>query len=321
METETARDPKAPSTSDVVELFARQSARQVGLVAKESLDQGRAAVLRAVAEALARGVTIMVFDAVQENDLANIATTMAGSGYRVLWVGSAGLAEYVPEALGFTGLGREAPPLPVADRPVLLVAGSRTAVTRAQVDAARQRPGVVVVTLYAREILREGDGCQGEQARCGALLAAALAEDRDIILTVDSEEPEVAAAVALGASLGLGPTAVAERIADALGAIAAGAIAAGRIAAGRIAAGAIAAEVINQSRLQAVIMTGGDTAVSVCRHLGVTGLELLRELETGVPVSRMLGGPGLLAVTKAGAFGTEQTLARAMAALRGGNLT
>ncbi|MDB4895772.1 MAG: hypothetical protein JWN15_2034 [Firmicutes bacterium] len=299
METEIARDPKAPATSDVVQLFARQSARQVGRVTQDTLDQGPAAVLNAVAAQLERAVTIIVFDAAREEDLAHIATTMAGSGYRVLWVGSAGLAEYVPEALGFKGQGLASAPLPVTDRPVMLVAGSRAAIARAQVDAARQRPGVVAVTLDARELLRAADVCQSETDRCDALLRAALAEERDIILTVGSEEPAVAAALALGASLEMGPTAVGERIADALGAIAAG--------------------VITGSRLQAVIMTGGDTAVSVCRHLGVTGLELLRELETGVPISRMLGGPDLLAVTKAGAFGTEQTLARAMDALRGGD--
>jgi uncharacterized protein YgbK (DUF1537 family) len=60
-----------------------------------------------------------------------------------------------------------------------------------------------------------------------------------------------------------------------------------------------------------LILTGGDTARAVCRQLGARGLELLAEVEPGVPLGRLVGRTRLLAVTKAGAFGSEQALVRA----------
>jgi uncharacterized protein YgbK (DUF1537 family) len=46
-------------------------------------------------------------------------------------------------------------------------------------------------------------------------------------------------------------------------------------------------------------------------------MQLLKELEPGVPISRLAGAGGLFAVTKAGAFGTKETLVHALLALKG----
>jgi len=66
----------------------------------------------------------------------------------------------------------------------------------------------------------------------------------------------------------------------------------------------------------ALILTGGDTARSVCEALHIDGIELLGEIETGVPVGRAVGST-LVIVTKAGAFGGPRALALARETLRG----
>jgi uncharacterized protein YgbK (DUF1537 family) len=53
----------------------------------------------------------------------------------------------------------------------------------------------------------------------------------------------------------------------------------------------------------------------VCDRVGVTAIELIREIEPGVPLGRA-GDLGI--VTKAGAFGDPGTLSRAVDAIRGG---
>jgi uncharacterized protein YgbK (DUF1537 family) len=73
--------------------------------------------------------------------------------------------------------------------------------------------------------------------------------------------------------------------------------------------------------LGGLVMTGGDTARAVCRHLGATGVELISEVEPGVPLGRLVGRTQLLAVTKAGAFGSEQALLRAVDQLKGARRT
>ena len=63
-----------------------------------------------------------------------------------------------------------------------------------------------------------------------------------------------------------------------------------------------------------LVLTGGETARAVCDRVGVTAIELIREIEPGVPLGRA-GDLGI--VTKAGAFGDPGTLSRAVDAIRG----
>ena len=64
-----------------------------------------------------------------------------------------------------------------------------------------------------------------------------------------------------------------------------------------------------------LVLTGGETARAVCDRVGVTAIELIREIEPGVPLGRA-GDLGI--VTKAGAFGDPGTLSRAVDAIRSG---
>jgi len=62
-----------------------------------------------------------------------------------------------------------------------------------------------------------------------------------------------------------------------------------------------------------LILTGGDIAAAVCRRLGAEALEIVGAVEDGFPLLQLRGGiaDGALAVTKAGGFGTEESLYRA----------
>ena len=66
------------------------------------------------------------------------------------------------------------------------------------------------------------------------------------------------------------------------------------------------------TRSSGVIATGGDTARALLASLDLSGIALLGEIEPGVPFG--LAG-SLLLVTKAGAFGSRETLLRASTAL------
>jgi 4-phospho-D-threonate 3-dehydrogenase / 4-phospho-D-erythronate 3-dehydrogenase len=66
-----------------------------------------------------------------------------------------------------------------------------------------------------------------------------------------------------------------------------------------------------------LVLTGGETARSVCEALGIGAIELLEELEAGIPIGRAAPG-GLPIVTKAGGFGGPGSLVHACATLHGG---
>ncbi|GAA0536280.1 membrane protein [Saccharopolyspora subtropica] len=66
-----------------------------------------------------------------------------------------------------------------------------------------------------------------------------------------------------------------------------------------------------------LVLTGGETARAVLSRRGVTGLRLLNELEPGVVLARTEPQP-VYVITKAGGFGTPETLHRAVTAVRSG---
>jgi uncharacterized protein YgbK (DUF1537 family) len=69
---------------------------------------------------------------------------------------------------------------------------------------------------------------------------------------------------------------------------------------------------MERSRPGALLLTGGDTAIAVLRVLGATGLRLAGQLEPGLAVGALAGGPfdGLTVMTKAGGFGDADALVR-----------
>jgi uncharacterized protein YgbK (DUF1537 family) len=67
----------------------------------------------------------------------------------------------------------------------------------------------------------------------------------------------------------------------------------------------------------ALVLTGGETAVRVARKLGADGILLCGELEPGVPVGRLAGPAPYPVFTKAGGFGSPDTLRNALCFLTG----
>lgn len=67
-----------------------------------------------------------------------------------------------------------------------------------------------------------------------------------------------------------------------------------------------------------VIATGGDTMEAILDHLGIQAFEILREIEPGFPLCRgtLDDGRNLLIAMKAGGFGDDDALCRAIVHLR-----
>jgi D-threonate/D-erythronate kinase len=65
----------------------------------------------------------------------------------------------------------------------------------------------------------------------------------------------------------------------------------------------------------ALVLTGGDTAVGVARRVGAVGIQLHGEVEPGVPVGTLIGPKAYHVVTKAGGFGELGTLVKVVETL------
>jgi uncharacterized protein YgbK (DUF1537 family) len=83
----------------------------------------------------------------------------------------------------------------------------------------------------------------------------------------------------------------------------------------------LAARIITQrarDSIAGIVVTGGDGARALVDALGATGITLRDEVEVGVPMGTLVGGraEGLPVVTKAGGFGTDDVLVRAVQAVQ-----
>ena len=80
----------------------------------------------------------------------------------------------------------------------------------------------------------------------------------------------------------------------------------------------VVATLSEEGLFDALVLTGGDTAVGVARRLGAGGIRLEGEVEAGIPVGTLIGPKPYRVVTKAGAFGEPGTLVGAVEMLRRG---
>jgi D-threonate/D-erythronate kinase len=80
----------------------------------------------------------------------------------------------------------------------------------------------------------------------------------------------------------------------------------------------VAAGLSDRGLFDALVLTGGDTAVGVARRLGAVGILLEGEVEAGMPVGTLIGPNPYRVVTKAGGFGENDTLKRVVETLLAG---
>lgn len=300
-ETEIANDPKCPvHESDLVKLFSSQSKRKVGLIPLDILRAGKDQVLLNIQALLEAKTELIVFDATTEEDVGHIAEWVAQTSYKTLWAGSAGLADFLPSALALpihSSESTEQKQTLGGTKPVMLVAGSISQVTRGQVAAYNREPQVTAVELNTVQAISSEEGLKAEIERCGSELRAALTDGSDVSLCASSSPEQVQLTKAAGLQRGLDSTEVSNQISHILG--------------------EIASEIMQNVELQGVILTGGDTAKGVCKHLGVSSIQLIKEIEPGIPLGLLVRDKPVWAVTKAGAFGNEHSLSKAKKALKG----
>lgn len=245
--------------------------REAGLrPALVELSAIRGSNLREIMTNLAREADVLVCDAETDEDLRAIASASVTLGHGTVWVGSAGLAAHLPRA---AGLQRKAPPHPalLSRGPTLFVVGSGSSVSRQQARFLEFRPDVISLRI-APGVLRGGEDLPEWQANRAAL-ERAFGAGVDVLLTLRAEgSVESEREPLLAAAMG---------------------------------------EMLRpfSNSVGAVVITGGETARAVFRAWDIQGMQILGEVEPGLPFSITAGWSRQLPVlTKAGGFGRPETL-------------
>jgi uncharacterized protein YgbK (DUF1537 family) len=181
--------------------------------------------------------------------------------------------------------------------PVVVIAGSVSNVTRGQAATLRKRTDVTYIETDAPSFLKPGTA-PAEADRCYGAAVDAIKAGKDVLIVSGYRDEIVARTKEEGSSLGLSGKQTAEAVATALG--------------------TLCSRIVLDVPVSGLVLTGGDIAVSCCRLLAAEGILVIREVAPGIPLGVLKGGqcPGLHVVTKAGAFGAEDALCKAVDCLK-----
>jgi uncharacterized protein YgbK (DUF1537 family) len=285
--TEAATDAASPvRESDVVSLLSRQTSLSIGRIDLSDVASGTEALRGVVERERKAGRRIIAFDAVSRQDLATIAEVAFAMEKLPLLAGSAGLAGEVARILAPARINTE-PEMQRTFRHVLIVGGSASAVTHAQLQRLQDR-GFLSLEL-PRDLVSGDSGTEIEGRRQLARRLGSALANGSVIFRIFAER---------WTGKGDGGAPIPERITGVMADVAFETLREARVDAGDLA----------------LILTGGDTALGVLQLLDYQGIELAGELFEGIVRGNLWGGPwdGLTIVTKAGAFGKEGALLRVM---------
>lgn len=264
LQTEMARDPISPIKSDRLEDYLIGSKPKIKGINAPQLDS----------LVFEKGVSYYA-DASSQEDLEKLTKKALQSKLRILWVGSAGLANAIFEIL-------------IPANPILAVVGSLSEVAAKQIDALEQT-GVQIVSVPSSDLIKG----QSSETMLEKILSA-LKKERVACLTGARSREEYDETILRGREQGLSKGEINSRVQQALS--------------------NLVFQIMARQTLGGIFLTGGDTAIATFRALGAEGSRILGESEPGFILSRLIGGSfeGLPIITKAGAFGHETSIVKAI---------
>jgi uncharacterized protein YgbK (DUF1537 family) len=293
-ETEFGTDPTAPvKDADIARRLAEGSRRRAGQLTLDQLRAEPTQVMSTIQDLMNNKIELVVADIAEQDDLKRLCLGLSDSNFRFVWVGSTGLAEFIPLAFHITSTANRMNQRHFLDpRPALALVGSASETTRGQLHYAQTNNQLKIIYLDPTNIIQNDRSATVELEQAYFNLRTALDSGHDAALVVHASRDEIAATQQLGAGLSLSAAQVAQRIVDGLA--------------------QAACRLVSEGRISGIVATGGDTANALCNSLGAQALEILGEVEAGIPIMRILGTQSLPLVTKAGGFGSPAAVADAL---------
>lgn len=274
-ETEVAKDPKTPvKFSYIPQILKLQTNLKSEVIGVPQGGYDVTTILDKIKAVRNTGAEIIILDALDNKDLKLIADSIAQLDDAVLIVGTAGLAEFLPDALQLRN-----------SLAVLSIIGSVSDVTRKQIEYAKESNDLDIYH-YSFETMLDDE--LNEKFKKQIVLA--LANKKHVVIQSATQISDVSHAENLGKDLGLMAYEVSDLIAKKMG--------------------NLTGEVMNASKkdIRGLFITGGDTLIKIATELGVQGMEIKNEVLPAIPLGRFISDQynHINIVTKAGGFGSVE---------------
>ena len=278
-ETETAQDPKTPvSESYIPKIISGQTNKKIEVVNYSDVLSGKQNLIQKVQQHINNGIQMIVIDAEKDEDLDLIASAVTTLKEKVLYAGSIGFAEYLPKYLDIKKTRKSS----------IVIAGSVSDITRKQIDFAKEKLAVSLIDieigkLFTREKLKE-------KKRITDIIKESTIKGEDVIIRSAALKSVVAKSFEIGEENGRDRLEVSEIIASFLG--------------------EIAQYIIQEIKINGILLTGGDIAIKTVKCLNISGTVIHDEILPGVPYGYFAGEQykNIIIVTKAGGFGNEDAI-------------
>lgn len=305
-ETEIAQDPKTPVLeSSVPELLRLQTKRAIAHVPHSLFEAGEQAFQEWLKTAYGHQMPYLVFDSRTDEDLKQTVAWVARSGYSVVWAGSAGLANALSEAFGRHAEKAEVNIKPTS-RPVLLMVGSVSQVSRSQLAYTLKEADIAGIELDAVKVVESEASAKEEIERVFLEAQRQAKNGKHIAFYTTGERKNIEKVQGIGKAQGKSKSEISIEISSAL---------------------AEAAELLLSAQpVQGLVLTGGDTVRQLFERMHVGEMELIDEIELGIPLGRIeitekceqgTKIKEMYVITKAGAFGKESSLLHGIRLLEG----
>lgn len=275
--TEVGKDILSPiQLSYIPSIIAAQSRRETAVISLDTVRKGETDLAKSLTGLAKQGKEIIIIDAESQNDLHLVAGALKFSGLSYLASGSAGFAAELPKAID-VGSELYKGSAVKRDGGVLAVVGSANITSAQQVLIASQDPSVNLIQLEVEKHILGPDNEDHLEKTCNEVIKR-LAKGFNVLLSVGNTRS------------GTGGMEESKLILQSLAQIA------------RVA--------VDSNSVYGLVLTGGDTAVTVFQALGAVGLDVLEEVSPGIPIGCIIGGRanGMPVVTKAGGFGFDNAL-------------
>jgi D-threonate/D-erythronate kinase len=296
-ETEISKDPKTPVTlSFLPELLQEQTEQKIGTITLNDLEQGVKRIQEKLDHYFEQNIAYIIVDSTEERHLEQILAYTKQLRYQFSWVGSAGIANYLPAYYDIPEQKRELS-IPKNDGPILTVVGSVNKNSRAQLKLLLEKTNVYPIAFESYKSVSDEEERANEIRRVYNQAVENAEKGFDVVIYSTGEASDIEKAWEIGEAKGLTHTQISNEIVKAIG--------------------SVCAVLLEKDYFKGVSMTGGDTAKQICHRWNVKGFELFDELEIGVPISRFFGNDNLYVITKAGGFGTPEVFINAIHKLKG----
>ncbi|HBW38367.1 MAG TPA: hypothetical protein DEF89_25115 [Desulfosporosinus sp.] len=279
---------------NIMQLVREQAKCKVKLLTLEEIRNGVEHVRKFFVDVIdTREETIVIADAVCQEDLAVTSDTFKEFLPQMVIAGSGGLAESL---LVSSGLRNKKNILETPSERLLMIIGSYSPVTAMQIAWLEEKQQVEIITADVPKLVSSESMYEIERVVTLAKSSLTSGNHTAIVLNTLSK------AESLPDSLELANKKEKNLILQALG--------------------QITSEIVDSSLVGALMLSGGDTASFVCKKLGCKGIKLEDEIVPGIPFGRLIGDKcdGMYAVTKSGSLGSYDAYEKVLEYLGKNNL-